>query len=179
MAQMLMLDSTSSSGNAEIVMDYIISYTLRKSYENDMPIFQQNCRGILFKLLDMEDEGQKIKNVKVWKQWKRIDLCAEILLDINGIEEKHALLIEDKFYTAPHDNQLERYKADFNDYYDDSWKRHYTLITAIYRVDPQFDKAYQGVSQDGFSIFSINELAARSEKCESDIFNEFWLSDWH
>ena len=114
MAQILMRDSTRNNGYAEIVMDYIISYTLRKSYENDMPIFQRNSRAILFKRIGLEDVGQKIISVKVWKQWKRMDLCAEILLDIDGVEEKHALLIEDKFYTAPHDNQLARYKADFN-----------------------------------------------------------------
>ena len=37
--ELLMVDSTSGDGKAEIVMDYIISYTLRACQNEDMPKF--------------------------------------------------------------------------------------------------------------------------------------------
>ena len=53
-----MLDSTESDGPAEIVMDYILSYTLRSVNNNDTPIFAKYARSILFKLLEINDFGQ-------------------------------------------------------------------------------------------------------------------------
>lgn len=178
--ELLMIDSTSGDGKAEIVMDYIISYTLRSSVNSDMPIFKKAARGILFKLLGIKDKGQDIVSVKVWKQWRQIDLTVEITISENGIDQQYAILIEDKYYSAPHDNQLARYKEIFDAYYGEEIEKRYVLITAIYRKDKNFDKCYANVARDGFTTFSLNELLTDcQEKTESDIFNQFWLADWH
>lgn len=178
--ELLMLDSTNGDGKAEIVMDYIISYTLRSSVNSEMPQFKEAARFILFKLLNINDIEQKIISVKVWKQWRQIDLTVEAILLENGAEKKYAILIEDKYYTAPHDNQLSRYKEIFDSYYSAEFEKRYVLITAIYREDKNFDKCYSNVTRDGFTIYSLNELIpANQEKTGSDIFNQFWLADWH
>ena len=178
--ELLMVDSTSGDGNAEIVMDYIISYTLRACQNEDMPKLKKASRSILFKLIGIEDTGQEIANVKVWKQWQQIDLTVEVTLSMNGVAKKYAILIEDKYYTAPHNNQLARYKEIFNSHYDADVEKRYVLITAIYRTDENFDKCYANVTQDGFTVFSLKELlATNQEYTESDIFNQFWLEDWH
>lgn len=179
--QLLMIDSTRSNGPAEIVMDYIISYTLRSAFNNETkPLFEKAARSILFKLLGKFDQGQQIIDVKVWKQWKRIDLTVEVTLKEGDSKEKHVIIIEDKYYSAPHDNQLQRYKESAEEYYKDEWKKHYVVITAVYRSDKTFDDIYSEVEKDGFNIYSLNELVKDvNEPTESDIFNQFWLADWH
>lgn len=179
--ELLMCDSTRSDGPGEIVMDYIISYTLRCSKGGkSMPKFEKAARSILFQLLEIKDENTQILSVKTWKQWKRIDLTVEVILSQNNIEEKHVIVIEDKFYTAPHDNQLQRYREAVEDYYDDSWKKHYVLLTAVYRSLQQFEINYSGVEADGYKVYCIKELVKNVvEPTESDIFNQLWLADWH
>lgn len=180
MSELLMIDSTSGDGKAEIVMDYIISYTLRSSVNSNMPKFKLASRAILFKLIDIPDNGQEIMSVKVWKQWRKIDLTVEVVLSLNGEKRQYALLIEDKYYTAPHDNQLARYKEVFDAFYSDGYEKRYLLITAIYRTDNNFEKFYSNVERDGFTALSLKELIAENqEPTESDIFNQFWLADWH
>lgn len=52
---LLMRDSSEKDGNIETVLDYILSWTLRRAsdvYSNEKPILYQYCRRILFKLLD-------------------------------------------------------------------------------------------------------------------------------
>lgn len=178
--ELLMLDSTTGDGKAEIVMDYIISYTLRSSANCDMPELKKAARSILFKLLDVKENGQEIVSVKVWKQWRQIDLTVEVILRENDVEKKYAILIEDKYYTAPHDNQLARYKEIFDSYYSDEFQKQYVLITAIYRKDKNFERCYSNVARDGFTVFSLNELLPVTQgQTESDVFNQFWLADWH
>lgn len=181
--ELLMLDSSSSDGHAESVMDYIISYTLRSAAQNKMPKFQKAARAILFKLIETVDRNQEIKSVKVWKQWQRIDLTVEVVLSENGQDSKHVILIEDKYYSAPHDNQLSRYKELFDDYYkNEDVIKHYALITAIYRNDSRgdFARCYDDVESSGYKVYSLGELLDEEQKeTESDIFNQFWLADWH
>lgn len=170
-------------GKAEIVMDYIISYTLRSSLNAEMPIFQEYARRILFKFLDIKDDGQVIKSVRVWKQWKYIDLWVEVILESNGREEKYAILIEDKYYSGLHDNQLERYKGIFDLHYagQPEWNKRYAIITAQYRNSKSFKFQYEEVEKnEAFKVFPINELVDFvSSPSESDIFNQFWIADWH
>lgn len=70
--ELFMLDSSESDGPAEIVMDYVISYTLRSANNIKMPILALYARSILFKLLELKDCGQIIERVEVWKQWERV-----------------------------------------------------------------------------------------------------------
>lgn len=179
--ELLMGDSTKSNGPAEIVMDYIISYTLRCSmgYKN-MPKFEKAARSILLQLIGQDDCGQEISSVKTWKQWRRIDLTVEVKIINKGKEEKHVIVIEDKYYTAPHDDQLHRYKEAVEEFYDNSWEKHYVLITAIYRSDEQFGINYDNVEKDGYTVYCLKELVKNiTEPTESDIFNQLWLADWH
>ena len=60
--ELLMLDSTNGDGKAEIVMDYIISYTLRSSVNSEMPQFKEAARFILFKLLNINDIEREFRS---------------------------------------------------------------------------------------------------------------------
>ena len=189
----LMVDSSENDGKAEVVMDYIISWCLRRAdvicrYEK--PILYNYCRIILATLLEIElNDAIEFQEVKVWKQDNNIDLWVELQVFRDGGFEKHAILIEDKYYTGLHlsrdtdgeyRNQLEVYKKKFDGFYAQQaaeCHKHYALITCIDRTDPNF-AMYDIAASFGFKTYTIYDFLSNECECEeseSDIFNEFWF----
>lgn len=179
----LMEDDSEKDGRPELVMDYIISWTLRRADVKcsiEKPILYRYCREIMAKLLDISlDNNILFEQVKVWKQEQDIDLWVELQINRNGICQQHAILIEDKFYSKLRFNQLENYKERFDAHYatqTDEWHRHYVLITRIERNDSKFEEYYGKAPSLGYMLLSFYEIFGKNHKeCESDIFNEFWL----
>lgn len=186
-----MVDSTENDGHAEPIMDYIISWCLRwamQDYANTKSILYNYCKRMLCILLKENNvDTISFTDVKTWKQYYKIDLWVEAILLKNNIEEKHAILIENKYYTPLHltkdddgqyKNQLEVYRKKFDKYYKEQskdWETHYALITCIDRNDEKFSQ-YEEAYNYGYEIYSFYELLdGHSEETESDIFNEFWL----
>ena len=191
-----MWDNSENDGHAETIMDYVISWCLRVA-ANDFckkykPILYHYCRFLLFKLLQIEQENNDkivIEEVKVWKQWKRIDLWVEVTLMDNGQREKHSILIENKYYTLTHDtrdidgtykDQLEVYKKVFDNFYaqDNNIKKHYALITCLDNYPDQEKIQKLGYQLHTYSALQ-DEMASNArniEPSESDIFNEFWIN---
>lgn len=179
----LMEDNSEKDGCPELVMDYIISWTLRRADVKcsvEKPILYGYCREILAKLLGISlDDNTLFEQVRVWKQDHKIDLWIELQINRNGAIEQHAILIEDKFYSKLRPNQLENYKKRFESHYaaqTDEWYRHYVLVTCIARNDKKFEEYYGKAPSLGFMLYNLNEIFGSNHKaCESDIFNEFWL----
>ena len=194
----LMLDETEADGHAESIMDYVISWCIRRAdvrCKNEKPILYSYCRKILAKLLEITlTEDVEFHDVKVWKQWMRIDLSVELEVEIAGKRTKHAILIENKYYTGLHEataldktrkNQLYVYHEIFDEHYKlekskgRNWKPHYALITCIKRDDDNFS-IYKSAKDFGFETYYLKELLDETSNnnpilTESDIFNEFWF----
>lgn len=186
----LMVDDSEKDGPAEAVIDYVLSWCLRRAdvncikLEPEKPKLYNYCRLILAKFLEIDlDDSVVFENVKVWKQECYIDLWVEV--QVNG--KNHAILIEDKYYSPlgknqRGENQLVTYKKDFDEYYksqleDYSYSKHYVLFTCIDRDDSKF-AMYDEASELGFNIFSFYDLLGNErdyEYSESEIFNEFWF----
>ena len=182
--ELLMVDSTLRDGPAEHMMDYVISYTLRSVNNASMPHFAFYCRKILFKLLDLEDRNEDVLSVKVWKQWRRTDLTAEIILHNDSGDKKYALLIENKYYSMVSRNsegklQTDVYKELMEEHYrNKDFELRYALISC-YSHDQELFKAYDCVKASGYKVFSIYDFHETGQPdCESDIFNQFWLRSW-
>ncbi|MCQ2078034.1 MAG: hypothetical protein MJZ20_13590, partial [Bacteroidaceae bacterium] len=140
----------------------------------------------------LEDDDSIFK-VEVWKESAQIDLWVTVIIKkANGEEQKHAIMIENKYYTGLHlsrdtdgeyRNQLIVYKKKFDEYYDKTWILHYCVITCIYRTNSNFNLLFGEVGKEGelqpFKLFSLKELVPNHENTESDIYNEFMLGDWH
>ena len=166
----LMKDSSEVDGHAEAVMDYVLSWCLRWSetkYEDIRPILNRYCRYMLLKLVER--------------------------LVVNGIEELHAILIENKYYSPLHlskdedgeyRNQLEVYKKKFVTHYAGmcAWHLHFAVITCMERTDDNFVATYdeKEIGHLGFKLYSFDDMLneTMSIDSESDIFNEFWLTNW-
>ena len=189
----LMCDDSEKDGHAETIMDYVLSWCLRctkYSYIKDhQPILYRYCKYMLCKLLGKlpEMDNITIEDVRVWKQERYIDLWVEVDLYIDKKEEHHAILIEDKYYTGVHDDQLIRYKKIFDDYYAGNNDYpidhlHYALITCIYDKDTHYKALKDAVDKvEKFNLYHLYELADGSlnyKESESDIYNELFIRGW-
>lgn len=185
----LMVDDSEKDGHAEIVMDYIISWTLRNAdvkHNGKRPILYGYCREILATLLGVElDDDTIFERVEVWKQEQKIDLWVELNVKRGDAIERHAILVEDKYYdNLRYDEsgrcQLEIYKERFDRHYavqSEEWHKHYLVISCIERTDPKFENFYSIAPILGFKTFSFYEIFGKNRlSCESDIFNEFWIN---
>ena len=185
----LMWDDSNKDGHAETIMDYVFSWCLRctsSQYVKDhQPILYRYCMFLLCKLIEKENDIDKIciDRVIVKKQEQRIDLWVEIYLRVDNRKERHAILIEDKYYTSPRENQLADYKERFNEYYKDKpeYSLHYALITCIYDVNPYYATFQHEADANGFKLYHVYDLFDKSmgsKESESDIFNEFFIREW-
>ena len=189
----LMKDSSEKDGKAEIVMDYVLSWCLRRADEicqrDNKPILYEYCRYMLGKLCEIDvNDSVNFKNVEVWKEDQNIDLWVELDVEINDTSQKHAILIENKYYTGLHltrdsdgedRNQLEVYKKRFDEHYskkEEEWKLHYNLVTCVERESPAFTM-YDIAKDFGYQVHSFYDMliSPEPEPTESDIFNEFWI----
>ena len=197
MIPQLMKDSSEVDGHAEAVMDYVLSWCLRWSetkYKNIRPTLHRYCQYMLFKLIEKNaDDNIIVDNVDVWKQSQKIDLWVETKLIVNGIEELHSVLIENKYYSGIHlsadtdgayRSQLEVYKKKFEAHYADKsfFNLHFAVITCMERDDENFTTTYDEKEMErlGFKLYSFDDMLDDSINIdsESDIFNEFWLRNW-
>lgn len=96
------------------------------------------------KLLSLQIEPpSEITMIKVERQWKNIDVCAEI----NG---KYLLIIEDKIFAGQHSNQLQRYKEDAT-----SWcaKNGFQLVCVYLKTGSESECFLKEAEKQGFAVF--------------------------
>ena len=195
MEKSLFMMDKSITDNKESIIDYMLSWTLRmsgSSVECKNSSVQNYCRRILSKLLfddfdKIDTDYKSIVSVETWKQWKKIDLLAEIeLIDKEDNKSSHALLIEDKAYSSLHDDQLNRYKTIFEEEYKDSKfenNLHYAYFTIKERSQIVEDEKL--CNEAGFQTYTMEEIRDYLWPTSSDliptgndIFDEFWIKNW-
>lgn len=186
---LFMQDSWHSNHGYEAMLDFQISWLMRIAAEKNIekPLLHKISKDVLLRLVEICNEGKQnveIVQVKVWRQWKSIDVVAEVDIKINGLIEQHLVVIEDKAYTMIHDDQLKRYKITVNETYANTREVHYWVITF-------FDKSqrykYEALKMDcdkaKWKLLSFYEVIGwkdgEFQDTESDLFNEFWLRKWY
>ena len=188
----LMCDDSEKDGHAETMMDYVLSWSLRCTkypfVKDNKPLLYHYCKYMLCTLIDRLQDMKiiTIDDVRVWKQERYVDLWVEVDLHIDNREEHHAILIEDKYYTGVHDDQLKRYRQIFDVLYKDKEKYprrnlHYVLITCLYSDNIHYAPLAQAAKENGFKIYQLYDIVDNSlgyRESESDIFNELFLREW-
>lgn len=195
---LLMCDSTEGDGKAEIVMDYVMSWSLRHAtdeFKESKPILSRYCRYMLGKLLDLPiDEMLSIESVNVWKEWQYMDLCVEAIIKTNNGKRHFALLIENKYYGSLRKDQLQRYQKIFDAYYiqkskeeDVEWIKRHKLVSCFEDkeyVDSKYAKGMVGTDFVAIPFYDLlypkylDKTTDQYTDSESEIFNEFWLRRW-
>lgn len=181
-----MRDQSEGSHGIETLIDYQLSWVMRipanPNIKKQKPILYKNCRTILFQLMGCDDHNQLVKSVAVKKQWKRIDLIAEITIENEDVEETYVVVLENKAYTRIHDSQLERYKSIVEEHYNQKqWgeKRVYRVFTIAEPDTELYCTIKRECEKTGWNLICYEDLQFDIEPdSESDLFNEFWLRCW-
>ena len=190
---LLMCDSTEGDGTAEIVMDFVMSYSLRHAVDEylvEKPMLCRYCRNMLGKLIDVDiTDKTHIKSINVWKEWEHIDLCVEVVIIDGEAEYKYAVLVENKYYGQLKNGTLQRYKEAFDVHYKGTdYIKSYKFVSCYEKLD-EIEKKYGAVlaKTPEFTPLPFYDLLPTKywhedkkayEDTESEIFNEFWLRKW-
>ena len=189
-------DNSESDHGYEALLDFEMSWVLRVCANQDearfRPYLYHQCRKILKELTGI-GINKCVEEVKVWKQWKYIDVLAEIRVKDEGL---HILVLEDKAYTGMSEKQRDVYPRIVFDYYANQkvYSYHFCVI-AFWDSDTDENKAkmkalksFAEESSSGFEdnqncrwqVFSTSDLPdwAVNNYTESDLFNEFWFAKW-
>jgi hypothetical protein len=153
----------------ELTQDGFITWLLNwadpsnKEYNQELNI----CATNFIKFLLKKQFGDiKIETVNVKRQWKNIDICADI-------NEKYLIIIEDKIFTKEHSGQLERYKKSAAE-----WEEGPREPIFIYlKTGTESKLSLENVQSKGFEIIQRSDLieffSEYNGKIKNDIYNDF------
>lgn len=184
-----MTDHSEGDKGKEAVLNFQLSWALRmsadKDYTKDKPVFHLFSKYMILKLLGIETPSLvQIIEVKVWKEWENIDICAEVIMEKEGKNEYHSILIENKVYTNMKPKQRDNYPVIFKEYYQDKTEKkdyipHFVLLTCI-ESDYELIKTKSFCEGTEWKVMSIYDIILDLDiETESELFNEFWIYNWN
>jgi len=129
----------------------------------------------------MDNEFRVLK-VETWRQWKSIDLIAEIDIEVNNNLEKYVFNIENKWYTRIGNSQLETYKKIIEDEYR---SKNNTIINFVIFCDDEIlykdSNQIQKCKDNGYKFLTIGDVIMLSKMKEKGVtgnalFDEYWFN---
>ncbi|WP_423999529.1 PD-(D/E)XK nuclease family protein [Maribacter sp. IgM3_T14_3] len=173
----------SKSDKCEEAIDFFMSWTIRCAdvkYEKSFERLNTYSKRILAKLIGDCDGGEKqFGEIKVWKQSGNIDLWVEFEILQTG--EQIALIIENKMYSEIRPGQLEKYRDQALEYYEelDSRRIIYILLRPDYEINNKNGEKKECQAL-GYRYLNLEELKDTLDevKTGNDLFDEFWFN-WH
>lgn len=107
----------------------------------------------------------EIKRVKTGRQWKNIDIWAEI-------NDEFLIIIEDKTDTGEHSNQLETYKKNAEEWCN---SENYKLVCIYLKTGSEAQSSLNEIKKKGFSIIDRSELIDffSQHTIQNDIYSDF------
>jgi hypothetical protein len=153
----------------DAVLAWLLSWADHKCAKLDERMHA--CAVDLTRFFLGESGNYEIRSLEVGRQWKGIDVWAEI-------NDKYFLLIEDKKNTREHSNQLKRYLDIARDHYID---KKMTVVPVYFKMEEQ--GIWSGVEESGYKIVTRCEVldilknyvdTRAAEKC-NDILRDYSL----
>ena len=196
MYSFFMHDESENNHGYEHMLDFQMSWVMRVAANKDIqksnPILYKRCFDILMKLIEKEEcENVEVCNVYVWKQWKYIDVHANVEIVCNGKKEKHVVILEDKAYTKIHDDQLLRYEETIAEEYDNnddlkdySKHKHYWVITFFGYDKKGYEYKYEVLDRmckdyyPNWKVLSFEDILDDTTPTGSEHFDDFWIYKW-
>ena len=181
-----------SSDKIESLVDAFLSWTIQccdtdKVARYNNARLHDYCKKIASVLLfgnPEELDKYKILSVEAWRQWEKIDLCAEFVLTNleTQEEEKYALLLENKGYSSTHSKQLERYRTIFETYYNGKgFKLEYAYFSCKENLNELEKEECQLAGYRAYTMDQVFYLANPNKDWDytgNAIFDEFWFTTW-
>lgn len=193
---MFMNDDSEGDHGKEAMLDYQLSYLLRlaSTYETGFELGQRTIMKLIEEKYQLNQLGYidnvDFISVKVWKQWQKIDLIAEVEVDLGSVVESniehHVIVVEDKAYTGIHDDQLNRYNQTVEEWYKGKEvKIHYWVITFFDNDTKEFEAISNQCREakgrwECISFEDVVDLTydERISGTGNDIIDEFWIKRW-
>lgn len=183
-----MCDDSKCDHGKETMLDYELSWVIRLAADREQckgnEALYTKCRAILGKLLEEKRVGEYcVESVNVRKQWKRIDLIANVVLKNNGALENHVIIVENKAYTQLRDNQL-AYSEIVNDEYGSYPDRtecikHFWVITCFDSDKSGYIELVNKCQGTCWKSIALTDLQDNTEPLTGEaLFDEFWLKSW-
>lgn len=184
----------------ESIQDFFISWALRCShpkYKNINPLIVEYSQRILHALIETtnigndihipayeERENYEIIDVKTWRQWKFIDLIAEVhIKKENGETELIVLNIENKWYSPLKEHQLTQPIESIKEYYNG---KNYRLVNIALFCDEEKKSAHHldMCEKHGYVFQSVEHLISHRctfnlERTRHDLFDTYWIDSWY
>ena len=181
-----------SSDRIESLVDAFLSWTIQccdtdKVARYNNARLHDYCKKIASVLLfgnPEELDKYKILSVEAWRQWEKIDLCAEFVLKNKATqkEEKYALLLENKGYSSTHSDQLERYKTIFKTHYNGKgFSLKYAYFSCKDQLNELEKEECQSAGYRAYTMDQVFDLANPNKDWDytgNAIFDEFWFTTW-
>ena len=181
-----------NSDKIESLVDAFLSWTLQccdtskvERYNNSI-LHEYSKRITSVLLFGNPDELNKyeILSIETWRQWKSIDLCAEIFLKNKETQkdEKYALLIENKGYSSTHSDQLARYKTTFESHYNGKdFKLEYAYFSCKDNLNDLEKEECLKAGYRAYTMDQVFDLANPNKDWDytnNALFDEFWFTTW-
>ena len=179
----------------EAIQDFFLSWTLRcsnEAYMTDNLLINLYSKKILYALLYGQNtkstlavdfnrfESFKVLELKTKRQFKRIDLLAQIKVQIDDKIENYILNIENKWYSSIRENQLYEYIQIVQQNFDLTDTKLVNVVIfcdeAILKKDiSQIEKCLQ----HKYKFTNIVELAELAQIWDNEtgnyLFDEYWF----
>ena len=181
-----------NSDKIESLVDAFLSWTLQccdtskvERYNNSkLHEYSKRITSVLLFGNPNELNKYEILSVETWRQWKSIDLCAEIFLKNKETQkdEKYALLIEVKGYSSTHSDQLARYKTIFENHYKDKgFKSEFIYFSCKDNLNDTEKKDCMEAGYRAYTMDQVFDLANPNKDWDytgNALFDEFWFTTW-
>lgn len=140
-----------SFATSELSQDAMFAYLIKWADPKNMSLDKEMCQlGHSFLKLLTSSEKLIINSVEVGRQWKNIDIWAEINNDT-------ILIIEDKTNTSIHDNQLDRYRAIIEDEYNG--KRNIQIFSYV-KTGNEPKVVLEEIKKKGYTAINRSQILA-------------------
>ena len=181
-----------NSDKIESLVDAFLSWTLQccdtskvERYNNSkLHEYSKRITSVLLFGNPNELNKYEILSVETWRQWKSIDLCAEIFLKNKETQkdEKYALLIENKGYSSTHSDQLARYKTTFEGHYNGKdFKLEYAYFSCKDNLNDLEKEECLKAGYRAYTMDQVFDLANPNKDWDytgNALFDEFWFTTW-
>lgn len=178
-----MQDSSTGNHGKEAMLDFQMSWLMRLSTkQSDNIALDKISRFVVLQLLGKKNENDvRINKVEVWKEWKHIDVKAEVEIVVNGINEKHLIIIENKIYHTLSNGQLDKNSKVVKDNCNFPEERiHYWLIYGDENAESVLKKACDDANPQWNLLWFYDVVGGNRMKLTGNpIFDEFWIRKWY
>ena len=156
-----------SYATKELSQDAFLRW-LFENWDSDESDVKEACRTVICELFNLKLKSEEITKIITYSQVSGID----IVVDCWICDVKHILIIEDKTYTGPHDNQLTKYKEKV-----DKWNQKCVIKFVYYKTNLISEDEHLLINQQGWEIYDIKRIYSIYKKLKISISNNI-LKDY-